>query len=144
MYGVGADTADRSTGLPSKLYMVLEHMGGGTLADLVQRQMLTPQYKIYSTNDALRWSIQIASALAYLHGSKPMLIHRDLKPDNIMLTKDQVHAKLIDFGLHSRIHRPDTRDMLCTYLQQVPAVEEDDDECVMWRLCDAHSHGAPV
>lgn len=133
MYGVGADTADEATGLPTKLYMVLEYMGGGTLADLVQRQMLTPQYKIYSTKDALRWSTQVASALAYLHNSKPMLIHRDLKPDNIMLTRDHATAKLIDFGLHSRIHRAEASQ--CTYVHQVQLTpsdeEEDDDECVV-------------
>ena len=127
--------ADESTGLPTKLFMVLEYMGGGTLSDLVQRQMLTPQYKIYSTNDALRWSIQIASALAYLHNSKPMLIHRDLKPDNIMLTKDLSSAKLIDFGLHSRIHRPDNHDTMCSYLKQAGAAEEDDDEYVHLNCC---------
>lgn len=144
LYGVGADTADETTGLPSKLYMALEYMGGGTLADLVQRQMLTPQYKIYSLIDALRWSIQISSALAYLHNSKPMLIHRDLKPDNIMLTKDLVSAKLIDFGLHSRIRRPDKRDM-CTYIQQVlanvdaAADDEDDDECVSFNIVSKHA-----
>ena len=33
-----------------------------------------------------RWSIQIAEALAYLHSANPMIIHRDMKPENILLT----------------------------------------------------------
>lgn len=109
---MGADEANPETGLPSKLYMALEHLGGGSLADMVEKQMLTPQYKLYTDEDALRWSMDVASALAYLHDSKPMLIHRDLKPDNIMLTKDKRTAKLIDFGLHSRVRRPEVMDTL--------------------------------
>ncbi len=42
---------------------------------------------------------QIAEAMAYLHCSKPHRIeHRDLKPDNVMLTEHN-QARIIDFGL---------------------------------------------
>lgn len=41
---------------------------------------------IYTYEDGLRWSIQIASALANLHAQRPLIIHRDLKLDNVLLT----------------------------------------------------------
>ena len=41
---------------------------------------------VYTYEDGLRWSIQIASALAHLHAQRPLIIHRDLKLDNVLLT----------------------------------------------------------
>lgn len=56
----------------------------------------------YSWKDALRWLQQIASALKYLHGLRPMVVHRDLKLENLLLTGSNpatADAKLADFGL---------------------------------------------
>jgi serine/threonine protein kinase len=52
--------------------------------------------------DALRWSLQIARALQYLHESQPPIVHRDVKLDNVLLTGAHLataDAKLADFGL---------------------------------------------
>jgi serine/threonine protein kinase len=46
----------------------------------------------------LRVFQQTCDALAFLHNSQPPIFHRDLKPDNIMLTLD-FSVKLVDFGL---------------------------------------------
>ena len=48
--------------------------------------------------DVLRWSVQLSSALAYLHAQNPPVIHRDVKPANIKLTPDG-EAILVDFGI---------------------------------------------
>jgi serine/threonine protein kinase len=56
--------------------------------------------------DALRWALQIAEALAYLHQFSPLIVHRDLKLENILLTSPipaRADAKLADFGLHKMI-----------------------------------------
>jgi eukaryotic-like serine/threonine-protein kinase len=69
-------------------YLVLEYLEGETLGARVRRGPLP-------TDQVLKYGAQIAEALdkAHRHG----VIHRDLKPDNVMLTKSGV--KLLDFGL---------------------------------------------
>mmetsp|Transcript_52265 Transcript_52265/g.125176 ORF Transcript_52265/g.125176 Transcript_52265/m.125176 type:complete len:398 (+) Transcript_52265:32-1225(+) len=47
---------------------------------------------------AHRWALQSCEALAYLHGLPFPVLHRDLKPMNLFLTKD-LNVKLGDFGL---------------------------------------------
>src|ERR1051326_6813130 len=69
-------------------YLVMEYLEGETLASRIAKGALP-------IDDALRYSIQIADALCQSH--RRGVIHRDLKPGNIMLTK--VGAKLLDFGL---------------------------------------------
>src|SRR5213079_1182678 len=44
------------------------------------------------------WAKQVCEVLAHMHTQSPPLIHRDLKPDNIMLLEDQRSIKMIDFG----------------------------------------------
>jgi eukaryotic-like serine/threonine-protein kinase len=69
-------------------YLVMEFIDGETLGSRLKKGPL-------AANELLRYSIQIADALDKAH--KKGVIHRDLKPGNIMLTKSGV--KLLDFGL---------------------------------------------
>ncbi|MGA2265038.1 MAG: protein kinase [Phycisphaerae bacterium] len=71
-------------------YFVMEYVDGHTLHDELMAQ------KVFSEKDALAVIIQIAKALEHAH--KHGLIHRDIKPKNIMITKEGV-AKLADMGL---------------------------------------------
>ena len=69
-------------------FLVMEYLEGETLAGRLKKGPLP-------TEQVLQYAIQITDALdtAHRHG----VIHRDLKPGNIMLTK--TGAKLLDFGL---------------------------------------------
>ncbi|MCK4275306.1 MAG: serine/threonine protein kinase [Phycisphaerae bacterium] len=71
-------------------YFVMEYVEGHTLHDELVKG------KGFSEAEALRIITQIARALAHAH--ERGLIHRDVKPKNIMITKDGV-AKLADMGL---------------------------------------------
>lgn len=69
-------------------YLVMQYLEGETLAQRVERGPLPLE-------QALAIAIQIASALDSAH--RAGVVHRDLKPGNILLTK--AGAKLLDFGL---------------------------------------------
>ena len=71
-------------------YIVMELVDGATLGDLMRQENVLPEPV------ALDYAIQIASGLAYAH--RQGLLHRDVKPANILVTKDDV-VKLSDFGI---------------------------------------------
>ncbi len=57
-----------------------------------------PKHQVCSFVDWWTWFKQLISALDYLHQKDPFKIHRDIKPDNILLDSSR-HIMLIDFGL---------------------------------------------
>ncbi len=74
-------------------FLVMEFIDGQTLEDLLERNNGPfPERRV------LGWARQLSDVLAYLHSQTPPIIFRDLKPGNIMLTRDG-RLKLIDFGI---------------------------------------------
>src|SRR5262245_28447961 len=69
-------------------YLVMEYLEGQTLAQRLEKGALP-------LDEALKIAIDIADALDKAH--RQGVIHRDVKPSNVMLTK--TGAKLLDFGL---------------------------------------------
>jgi len=72
-----------------RLFMVMAYYEGETLAQKLSRGP-TP------VRDSLDLAIQIAGGLSAAHAKH--IVHRDVKPSNIIITKDNV-AKIVDFGL---------------------------------------------
>lgn len=71
-------------------YIVMEYVDGMTLKDYLNK------HGALNWNDAVKITIQICSAIEHAH--KNNIVHRDIKPHNILLTKEGI-AKVTDFGI---------------------------------------------
>jgi serine/threonine-protein kinase len=76
----------------NQLVMVMEFVEGQTFAAITRGAPI-------SIRNAIDWISQVLLALGAAHASG--IVHRDIKPGNIMLTKDGV-VKLLDFGIAFR------------------------------------------
>ncbi|KAL0117825.1 hypothetical protein PUN28_008902 [Cardiocondyla obscurior] len=75
--------------------LVMEYAEGGSLYNVLH---CNPQPH-YTTSHAMSWTLQCARGVAYLHNMKPKpLIHRDLKPPNLLLVMGGQMLKICDFG----------------------------------------------
>ena len=77
-----------------QLHLVMEYCSGGTLADYIKKEGTIPE------TEARRIFLQIVSAVSYIHEQE--YAHCDIKPENIILTKDK-QVKLIDFGFALKV-----------------------------------------
>lgn len=72
-------------------YLLLQRITGLNLRQLVNSQGPQPDSTV------LKWAIEIAEILVFLHNQAPPIVHRDLTPENLILSDDGfIH--LIDFG----------------------------------------------
>ncbi len=76
-------------------YLVSDLIEGRSLQDLIE------QHGPASESDVAHWGIHLSDALVYLHSQQPPIIHRDIKPDNIIITPEG-NAVLVDFGIARR------------------------------------------
>ena len=84
-HGTAIDLQDRTFH-----YLVLEYMPGGDLQALIRQRPLP-------LDGALFYLEQVAAGLAHAH--RHGVIHRDVKPQNLLLTADQQTVKIADFGV---------------------------------------------
>lgn len=83
-------------------YIVMEYIDGCTLKELLKnndRQM--------NDRTKLLVGLHVAKALAFAYEGN--MVHRDIKPDNIMITNDGV-AKLTDMGLAKEVHSDENEE----------------------------------
>ena len=73
-------------------YIVMEHVDGGTLAD-----RLNGRKRAMARAESLRLLGQLCDGLAHAHSKK--LIHRDIKPQNLLLRESDGCLKITDFGI---------------------------------------------
>lgn len=92
VYDVGQDN--------NNYYIVMEYVAGPTLKDIIR------QRAPLSVDQAMRIAEQICLALEYAH--RHGVIHRDIKPQNILLSEDEEVVKVTDFGIAKSTLDPET------------------------------------
>ncbi|KAL5010470.1 hypothetical protein ScPMuIL_012775 [Solemya velum] len=76
--------------------LVMEYAEGGSLYNVLHGTGPQPHY---TSAHSMSWALQCARGVEYLHGMKPKaLIHRDLKPPNLLLIMGGTVLKICDFG----------------------------------------------
>jgi eukaryotic-like serine/threonine-protein kinase len=96
----------------ARSYLVMEYVEGESLADRLKQGSVSPA-------DVVSWGMQMADALEHAH--RQGVIHRDLKPGNILLTTSGV--KLLDFGI-AKLQEARAVDDVTTSLVSGPATVE--------------------
>lgn len=86
IYDVGIDKVEGK----DVHYIVMEYIDGKTLKDIINENGSLEEERV------INYGIQIAEALQNAH--KNHIIHRDIKPQNIMITEDD-RVKVTDFGI---------------------------------------------
>ncbi|MBI3651990.1 MAG: protein kinase [Acidobacteria bacterium] len=79
-------------------YLVLEYMAGGDLQSVCSRRPC-------NLSETLFHFEQVAEALAYAHSQQ--VIHRDIKPKNLLLSANYQIVKIADFGVAKMTHQED-------------------------------------
>jgi hypothetical protein len=92
----------------ARRYLILEYVPGETLDHVLKRGSLP-------VPEALALARQLAEAVEYAHDRG--VVHRDLKPLNVMVLEATATVKVLDFGLATALH---SRDSLPLDLSQSP------------------------
>ena len=74
------------------IYLVMEYVSGKALFEKITEQ----ENQTFNEMEAARYMKQLFQAINHCHAYN--IVHRDIKPDNIMITDDD-SVRLIDFGL---------------------------------------------
>ena len=78
------------------IYEISEYANGGDLQQKFNEQKKKKEY--FEENVLIDWFTQICLALQYIHSTEINIIHRDIRPSNIFLIRDNI-AKLGYFGV---------------------------------------------
>ncbi len=78
-----------------RYYVVLNYIEGNDLTDLMR--VARQRNDVIPIRQMLSWLLAICDAVMFLHSQQPIVIHRDIKPDNIRITPAGT-AVLVDLG----------------------------------------------
>ena len=98
------------------LCVVREYAKGYPLDKLARDKLLTEQ-------QVISIGVQLCDVLIYLHGQTPPIIHRDIKPQNIIMDEDG-KIKLIDFGISRIYDETAQEDTVCFGTKHFAAPEQ--------------------
>ena len=79
----------------NKEIIIMEYVEGGNLKDKIEEK------KVIEENKIIDWFIEICEGIKYIHNKK--IIHRNLKSNNIFLTKDN-HIKIGNYGISNILY----------------------------------------
>ena len=90
-------------------YIVMEYINGKTLKEEIDQRGIIP------VDEMINYSVQIASAIEIAH--KNNIIHRDIKPQNIMIDENKT-VKVTDFGI-ARVSSSSTLTYTSSVLRKI-------------------------
>jgi serine/threonine protein kinase len=88
-------------------YLVLEFIRGQDLLKIMESNSNQP----FTFDQVVEWGKDICDVLIHMHNQSPPLVHRDVKPDNIMLLDNHRSIKMIDFGTARDVGRSQKAQM---------------------------------
>ncbi|TRM65858.1 hypothetical protein BD626DRAFT_546292 [Schizophyllum amplum] len=97
-----------------EVFILMEFCPGGGIIDMMNRRLR----ERLTEAEILQIFVDVCEGVAYMHNSRPPLLHRDLKVENI-LQSSPTSFKLCDFGSAATVRRPPTN------MQEIRAVEAD-------------------
>jgi uncharacterized protein (TIGR02145 family) len=96
----------------NSLLIEMEYFEGKTLLKLLD------EYQVLDDEIVMEYLMQILDALSFIHSKR--LVHRDIKPDNILLNKDYSLVKVSDFGISKDQDYSSSNTIQGTYLYMSP------------------------
>jgi serine/threonine protein kinase len=122
---------DYNDPLTNKAYLVLERAGDTSLESFIKKRGQN-----LALDEVRKITRQMCEAVKFLHAHQ--VVHRDLKPDNIMLTEPELALKLIDFNVaHDLAENPEIRGATGVRAWSAPETrkfQSYDERCDVWSV----------
>jgi len=79
-----------------RFFLVMEYIDGMSLRAIIERYGPSAPF---DEDTAFSWFLSLLEIMEYIHGQNPPIIHRDIKPDNLIWQMDRKTLYLVDFGI---------------------------------------------
>jgi len=121
----------------SNHFLVMEYLEGKNFDELIKTSQ-----DFFPENHVIDWGIQLCEVLYYLHSHTPPIIFRDLKPEHVILTKDN-KVKLVNFGI-SKVFDSQSRTLAVAKIINPHFSPIEQYAMVTDARCDIYSLGATL